>query len=270
LRSSMAAVGQVAGSVAREIGGPLTAIEMAVDRLRRLHGMNGEEGNVELRTILEQSHRLAALARTLLALARPVRPRMRPVDLATLAREVAAAVERELRGHGIELVLEGPEGPMPAVGDPHQIREVLVALLTNARMALEEWPEKRWIRLRWGHRRDGAPCIQVVDSGPGIPAGEEERIFLPFVSGWGREGIGLSLSQLALMEQGGELMVHEGAGESGAAFSLVFCADPGSGPQGPAPDDGSTRSGPGSEAAYPASRPGSVEAASPSHEEEES
>lgn len=226
-RSSMAAVGEVAGSVAREIGSPLTAIEMAVDRLRRLHGEDGAEGEAELQAILEQSHRLAALARTLLALARPVRPRTRPIDLAALVREVAAAMEGDLRERGIDLVVEGPEGPLPAVGDPHQLREALLALLTNARMALEGWPKERWVRLRWGRRRNGSPCIQVVDSGPGIPAGEEERIFLPFVSGWGREGIGLALSQLALMEQGGELMVQAGSSESGAAFSLVLCGDTG-------------------------------------------
>ncbi len=204
--SSLEEFGEVAGRIAREIGGPLTAIEMAVHRLQR----DRPEGNgsPELETILSQSHHLAVLARTLLALARPIHPTPRALDV-NEAVEVAVGLARtEMDAKGILMELQLDPTLPHAHADPHQLREALLALLMNARLALGEWTGARWIRVRTDTDPSGKVRVRLQDSGPGVPPGSEEKIFLPFVSGWGRQGVGLSLSRLSVLRQGGELRVE--------------------------------------------------------------
>ncbi len=219
----MEAVSEVVGSIAREIGGPLTAIEMAVDRLRG-EGMPGGRGDLELRIILEQSHRLGGLARTLLSLARPAHASARPFDVNVMAGKLLDLVRTEMESLGIELTFEsGPDG-LIALGDVSQVREVLLALVQNARRALQGREGTGAVRVSASLFATGQVGIRVEDNGPGVPAGEEERIFLPFVSTWGREGVGLALSRLALMGQGGELLVDPSSRLGGAAFTIVLPA----------------------------------------------
>lgn len=218
------ALGEVVGSIAREIGAPLTAIEVAVDRLRRRHHEvgRGEKGEEELRVILDQSHRLAGLARTLLSLARPGEVRSRLVTLDVLVTRTLSALESDLHRRGIQVRLHHEVPGLTVWGDPHQLREALLALLLNARLALEGWDGERVIRIRTGRLEDHRGFVQVADTGPGVTSGKEDRIFLPFFSEWGREGIGLARSRIALMAQGGHIVLDGPGLHPGAAFTLIL------------------------------------------------
>jgi two-component system, NtrC family, sensor histidine kinase HydH len=227
---AVGAVGELAGSIAREIGSPLTAIEVAVDRLQRRHtSPSRDEPAVELQVILEQSHRLAGLARTLLSLARPVEGRRRPFHLDRVVDDVLNSRRSELDLGGIRLELRHEEPGLEVEADPHQLREALGTLLENARIALGDWDGPRTIHVHTGTLEGERVFVRIQDTGPGVPLGQEEHIFLPFVSGWGREGIGLALCRIALLGQGGEIFLEEQAKEgNGAAFILIL----GTGPDG--------------------------------------
>ncbi len=220
------ALGEVVGRIAREIGAPLTAIEVAVDRLRRhrneVENAEEERGEEELRVILEQSHRLAGLARTLLSLARPTEARSRLVHLDELVTRTLSALEPDLRRWGIDVQLHHDVPELTVWGDPHQIREALSALLLNARLALQDWHGERVIRIRTGRLENHRAFVRVADTGPGVPTGKEDRIFLPFFSEWGREGIGLARSRIALMAQGGHIVLDGPGLHTGAAFTLIL------------------------------------------------
>jgi len=220
------ALGEVVGRIAREIGAPLTAIEVAVDRLRRhrnkVESAVGERGEDELRVILEQSHRLAGLARTLLSLARPTEARSRPIQLDELVTHTLSALEPDLRRWGIDVRLHHDVAELTVWGDPHQIREALSALLLNARLALQDWHGEKVIRIQTGRLEDHRAFVRVADTGPGVPTGKEDRIFLPFFSEWGREGIGLARSRIALMAQGGHIVLDGPGLHTGAAFTLIL------------------------------------------------
>jgi signal transduction histidine kinase len=220
------ALGEVVGRIAREIGAPLTAIEVAVDRLRRhrneVKSAVGERGDEELQVILEQSHRLAGLARTLLSLARPTEARSRLVPLDELVTHTLSALEPDLRRWGIDVRLHHDVPGLTIWGDPHQIREALSALLLNARLALQDWHGERVIRIQTGALEGQRAFVRVADTGPGVPTGKEDRIFLPFFSEWGREGIGLARSRIALMAQGGHIVLDGPGLHTGAAFTLIL------------------------------------------------
>lgn len=215
---SLTALGELAGSVAQALGGPLTAMTMALDRLRR-HVPNGGETNGDHQVLEEQLARMAYLADTLRALSLPLRPKARAVDLNRIAGEVVRATRPALADAGIGVELSLAEGLPPAEADPNRLREVLLSLVYNARQALDGWEGSRTVSVETRMGAEGTVELDVCDSGPGVPEGDEERIFLPFVSGWGREGVGLSVSRLALLGQGGELRVDP-ARKPGACFRI--------------------------------------------------
>jgi signal transduction histidine kinase len=228
-------LGVVAGTVAQEIGSALTAIQVATERLERSGG-GVDPASLELRVIREQSARLARLARHLLELARPPEAAggaPAPLDLRALVGRMLPSLRRDLAQVGVELRWEMPGGAEsgdaadpaargPVVrADPLRLREVILALVANARTAALAAPAPRWIEVVVRTLPGGAGEVEVADSGPGVPEGSEERIFLPFVSGWGGAGMGLSRSRSFLAGVGGEL-AHRRLPDGNAAFVLTL------------------------------------------------
>jgi CheY-like chemotaxis protein len=94
-------------------------------------------------------------------------------------------------------------------------------LLTNARQALEQCAEPRYIHIA-ARMTDDAIEFTIADNGPGIPADVQGRIFDPFFTtkpvGAGT-GIGLAVSRGIAEAHGGSLGLHDEA-EGGACFAL--------------------------------------------------
>jgi signal transduction histidine kinase len=106
------------------------------------------------------------------------------------------------------------------VGNPIQLEQVFINLLTNARDAVASGPRKA-IRIS-GAVGAAAVEVAVADTGPGIPPGLERRIFDPFFTtkevGQGT-GLGLSITYGIVKEHGGTISVVSRPGE-GATFLL--------------------------------------------------
>ncbi|NIP83954.1 MAG: hypothetical protein GWM90_33885, partial [Gemmatimonadetes bacterium] len=127
----LAAVGQLSAAVVHEIGAPLTAIEIAADRLARRECETCRIQDEDREVILAQTHRIAQLSRLLTNLAGPGAPQLRPVDVNEVVREVVEIVGRSLEEEDIRtgLTLQ-PELPRIR-SDPRRIQQVLVTLLSN-------------------------------------------------------------------------------------------------------------------------------------------
>lgn len=64
--------------------------------------------------------------------------------------------------------------------------------------------------------------VSVVDSGPGIPASERERVFEPFFTTKTRgAGLGLAIARRAIDRHDGQISV-DGARSTGAAFTITL------------------------------------------------
>jgi signal transduction histidine kinase len=218
-------MGTVAGRVADEIGTALTAIEMAVDRLERQAADSGRTvRSRELSAIRTQSERLARLARQLLELARPPSAAPTRLELSREVKRTLSLVRRELGRQGIELRFLPCRSEVEVQGDPIRLREALLALLVNAERAARsgsDGVERGWIEVQVLPGHHGGGEIRIRDSGPGVAEGEEELIFVPFVSRWGGEGMGLTISRLSAAGQGGTLRVERDAeGNSEFVFRL--------------------------------------------------
>jgi two-component system NtrC family sensor kinase len=106
-----------------------------------------------------------------------------------------------------------------AMVDRHQIQQVFVNVLNNARQAIEVHSPKGWIRIT-SDTAGGNVRITMQDSGPGIPDGHLSKVFDPFFTtkdvGKGT-GLGLSLCYGIVKEHGGRIHVRSRPGE-GATF----------------------------------------------------
>jgi len=129
-------------------------------------------------------------------------------------------LQERLRGHRLEIDL--PEQVLQVKVDPVLIEQALVHLLENAaRYAAEDSPIE--VRVRG---RTGEVVIEVSDRGPGIPSGEEERIFEKFVRlpDAGRtqgSGLGLTVCRAIVRAHEGRIAAENRLG-GGATFRIVL------------------------------------------------
>jgi C4-dicarboxylate-specific signal transduction histidine kinase len=133
-------------------------------------------------------------------------------------------MQEQLRLRGIEVVLDLCADELIVFGNPIQLEQVFVNLLTNARDALEDAKTKRiWIETTRGEE---LISIRFSDSGPGIRRDLEQRIFDPFFTtkevGAGT-GLGLSITYSIVKEHAGEITVEQRDGR-GASFLIELPA----------------------------------------------
>jgi len=217
----MAAVGQLAATVAQEIGGPNTSIQVAIDHL--LDGCEADDDGTKgtLSQVLQQTERITRLTRQLIALADPGKTRLEPVDLNEIAESACDLMESSFQERGIYCIWEFGDDPVRALADSNHLLQALVNLLLNARTALENWEGERKIRIRSEANTDRV-YLHVEDSGPGIPPEDLTRVFLPFISTTGGTGMGLILTRQILVEQKGGIRVKSPNEMGGATFTVYL------------------------------------------------
>ena len=109
---------------------------------------------------------------------------------------------------GVRWVLVGAEEPIRAVARADELREVLLNMLENARLA-----GANTVELRCG-RRDGRVVIEVIDDGSGVPADLLPRLFEPhFSTRSSGSGLGLAMSRQIVESWGGGIAIASTEGE---------------------------------------------------------
>ena len=139
----------------------------------------------------------------------------------------------QLKHHGIALHLELEEGLPPVSGNPHQLEQVVLNLLTNGRDTLEEKekqldgrgaPCEKRICIRSSGEEDEASwvVIEVADNGVGMDASVQEQLFEPFFTTKEADrgtGLGLSISYAIVQDHRGQLTCESHPGE-GTTFRV--------------------------------------------------
>jgi two-component system nitrogen regulation sensor histidine kinase NtrY len=206
----VAAWREVARRLAHEIKNPLTPIQLSAERLRR-HFIGGPSGARALvdectATIVTEVESLKALVDEFSQFARMPAPRAVPTDLHQLLVETLALYNGIFANVRIDQRF-GADLPLVRL-DAEQIRRVIINLVDNAIEAME-----RRGRIVVETQRDaGNNIVRVVvaDDGPGIPAAEREKLFLPYYSTKGRgSGLGLAIVRRIIAEHGGSIDVGD-------------------------------------------------------------
>jgi two-component system nitrogen regulation sensor histidine kinase NtrY len=206
----VAAWREVARRLAHEIKNPLTPIQLSAERLRR-HFADAPPGARALvdectTTIVGEVESLKGLVDEFSQFARMPSPRAVPADLHRLIADTLALYNGIFADVAIEQRFAS-EIPHVRV-DAEQIRRVIINLVDNAVEAME-----RKGRIVVETERDEANSVVriiVADDGPGIPAAEREKLFLPYYSTKRRgSGLGLAIVRRIIAEHGGSIEVGD-------------------------------------------------------------
>ena len=212
----LAAVGQMAASVAHQVGTPLNLISGYVQMLQEDASGNQHTAR-RLEIVQEQIAKVAAVVRTLLDHSR--RPGDRaPVEIGPLLSRVADVARPKLGTSGISLTLEVTPD-LPAIwGDSEELELAILNLVTNS---LDAMPAGGALAIRATAHGSGVR-IEVSDTGTGISRDLLPRIFQPWVTtkpaGRGT-GLGLSITHDVIIRHGGTIAA---ASEPGRRTSFTI------------------------------------------------
>jgi signal transduction histidine kinase len=188
------------GAIAHDLRTPLTRLAFRLESL-------DEADRVRLRADVAE---MEAMVQSTLGLARadsqPVqRQRLELGSLVEKAAEDLAVTGRKVSAEALDrLVVDG---------DPVGLRRLFTNLLDNGESYGRQAHARAW--------RDGAMAVvDVLDEGPGLPAGEEEKVFEPFYRlersrsrGTGGTGLGLSVARSIARLHGGDVVLSNRPGK---------------------------------------------------------
>lgn len=219
-------------NASHELKTPIAAIRGLVETILDDEAMEPATQRRFLSSIRAQGERLGALVEEMLLLSRLESERVQlaaePLDVLPVLAEVVDSLQPLARERGLSLARELPPGPLVALAGAEPLRRILGNLVSNA---LAYTPSGG--RVRAVARREAASVLlEVLDTGPGIPPAERERVFERFYrldKGRSREtggtGLGLAIVRHLVEGLGGEVGIGDAPG-GGARVWVRLAAPP--------------------------------------------
>ncbi len=224
----LAAVGQLAASVAHEVRNPLTSVKMLVDLATRSRDPKPLTPN-DLRVIHSEVTRLEQKVQGFLDFARLPEPQKAACDLRQVVAQTIELVQARAVQQKVEIAVCGPAKPVQVSVDRNQFCTVLVNLCLNA---LDAMPRGGRLEIDLEASAVNGVWLAVTDTGNGIAPEISDRLFTPFVSTKPTgTGLGLSISRRIVEEHGGCLTARNRP-EGGACFAIQLPTDQGSAKNG--------------------------------------
>ncbi len=239
LKDRLAAVGQMAASLAHEIRNPLAAIEVSCTLLKRRMGSD-KDGEKLLNKITAEVRRLNRTITSNLEFVRPVQLKLDSAELAPMLDEAISVAFERRGGPGIEVIRQYDESMPPMLMDRVQLRQVFENLIINAMEAVGDegriTVEARLLRAPaavtipyreaesrpkdpWQHFEHFA-VVRVQDTGPGVDDMSKDRIFFPFYTTKKKgSGVGLSMAKKIVNSHRGSIEIGRAPG-GGAVFTV--------------------------------------------------
>jgi two-component system sensor histidine kinase PilS (NtrC family) len=219
----LAAVGQLAASIAHEIRNPLAAISGSIQVLQEEMQPQGQARQL-LDIVLREADRLKLITGQFLDYVRPKTPLRKECELVTCLEETVLLLKQQER-EGAEVVVDfdPPEMPVVVAADEDQVRQVFWNISLNAIQAMPDGGTLR-IEVRDLPSDPEPPLVAVefADTGGGIRPEDLERIFEPFfTTKESGTGLGLSIARRVVEELGGRIEVKNRLKE-GATFQVIL------------------------------------------------
>ncbi|MCL5102921.1 MAG: GAF domain-containing protein [Armatimonadetes bacterium] len=214
----LAAVGQLAASIAHELRNPLSSIKGAAQFLMKEN--ESDASIVEfLGIIVEEVNGLNRLTTEFLDFARPMQLELKPMSVNRVAERTLQLMSVHITDNNV-VVREDLSASIPEIqGDESQLEQVLKNMIINS---LQAMPEGGVLTVETGPTPAGGAYMSVSDTGLGISPDKLDRIFQPFFTTKTKgTGLGLSVVHKIVENHGGKIEVSSKMGE-GSTFKVVL------------------------------------------------
>jgi signal transduction histidine kinase len=215
----LAAMGELTAGVAHEVRNPLGVIRASVQLLEDAKG-DPSRTHEAAEVIKQEIDRLDRVIKALLDFGRPSKPTLVHTDLNEVLQDIVLFTNRFAKQSNVHIV-EKLDSDLPAVhGDPDQLKQVFLNLVTNAVQAMDKTGGTITIETRGAGEYVE---VSVSDNGPGIAVGDLPKVFDPFFTKRAEgTGLGLTIVHRIIDEHEGHIEVESGPG--GTVFNVTLPA----------------------------------------------
>ncbi|TSA58148.1 response regulator [bacterium] len=225
--SKLATLGEVSAGLAHELNQPLTGISLAVTNVRKSierELLTEEEIKEAIQDIENNVRRMSNVITHIRTFARQDTLKFRQMDVNKSVESALSLLGEQLRLREIEVIKELAHDLPTIVGEPYQVEQVVVNIISNARDALNEkgkWDPKRiegWskkLEIRTSSKGKWV-CVDISDNGVGMSAETEQRMFDPFYTTkevGKATGLGMSISYGIIQSHRGRIDVEAEEGK---------------------------------------------------------
>jgi signal transduction histidine kinase len=221
LRESERLKSDLVNTVSHELRTPLSGV-LGFTKLLLTRDFDSETRRHYLGIVDAQARRLSELIDDFLDVRRIEEGRFERaqelVDMATLLREEAQLYSQQSPKH--EVAVEIEKAPLPVLGNPNRLRQVIGNLISNA---IKYSPQGGVVEVTAGPE-NGSIRVEVRDKGMGIPVSQQPQIFTKFfrgdapASGITGTGLGLAVSRDIVESHGGRIGFSSAEGEGTTFF----------------------------------------------------
>ncbi len=216
----LAAIGQLAAGVAHELNNPLTGILGFAQLLIQEEGLTPQQRE-DMESIYKQSQRCRQIIQNLLQFSHRKEPKKETAYLTPILESTLQLVQYDFTTSGIEIDKRYPEKLPCIYGDPNQLQQVFLNLLTNGRQAVDNKKKNGRIVIK-ASQENKKVMVSFHDNGIGIEPENMGKIFDPFFTtkpvGKGT-GLGLSISYGIVQQHSGTIHVKSEKGK-GSTFTV--------------------------------------------------
>ena len=226
LLSRVSLLGEMTASLAHELNQPLAAIVHNADTGMEIID-NGNGDPAALRELLAdvaadgcRAHEIIRNVRNTIKKGSAVR---QPLSVNSAVLAVTRLVQADATAQSCEVETLLAKDLPTIIGDPVQIEQVLINLVTNAFDAMRDTPAgKRKVEIVTGRNGDASVRVSVRDQGSGISKDIKERLFEQFYTTKGEGlGMGLAIARSIVESHGGRIeAVNVPAGGAEFYFTL--------------------------------------------------
>ncbi len=219
-------LGELAASIAHEVSQPISGIVTNGDAgLRWLRRATPDLGEVAaaLENIIRDARRSSEIIQRIRALAQKRDPHYAVINPNSIVEESIDLVQRELLNHRAELHVDLLSDPPSIRGDRVQLQQVIINLMVNGMQAMSQVTDRqRELTVRTLQPDAEHVLILVQDSGSGISAEDEERLFNTFFTTKADGmGMGLSICRSIIEAHGGRIWATRHA-DFGATLQFML------------------------------------------------
>jgi PAS domain S-box-containing protein len=222
----IAVMGHLTASIAHEISQPNTAVVASAQAA--LHWLDRHPPELEsmrqaLVRIIQNGIRASEVIERIRDLVKKRPPRQDFLAINTIIGEVIALIQPEAARSHVSVQTAFADGLPEVIGDRVELQQVAVNLILNAIEAMSETTEgPRELLIRTATADGGGVLVAVMDSGPGLPPENPQRLFDPFYTTKPDGlGIGLSICRSIIEASGGRLSVSANR-PRGAIFQFTL------------------------------------------------